>query len=90
MLAVKHIFGLLLFGMGIFYLRALLGPAAYRIVLTTFAIGSGIFRSPAAIATRLPSSSAFIAVWVVGGILALCGALTLAEVASALPRTGGI
>ena len=53
-------------------------------------IGSGIFRSPASIANRLPSPTAFIAVWVVGGILALCGALTLAEVASALPRTGGI
>ena len=53
-------------------------------------IGSGIFRSPAAIANRLPSPSAFIAVWIVGGILALCGALTLAEIASALPRTGGI
>jgi basic amino acid/polyamine antiporter, APA family len=53
-------------------------------------IGSGIFRSPAAIATRLPSPVAFVAVWVVGGILALCGALTLAEVASALPETGGI
>jgi APA family basic amino acid/polyamine antiporter len=53
-------------------------------------IGSGIFRSPASIANRLPSPTAFIAVWVVGGVLALCGALTLAEVASALPRTGGI
>ena len=53
-------------------------------------IGSGIFRSPASIATRLPSPTAFIAVWIVGGILALCGAVTLAEVASALPRTGGI
>jgi amino acid transporter len=29
-------------------------------------------------------------VWVVGGLLAMCGALSLAEVASALPRTGGI
>lgn len=28
--------------------------------------------------------------WIAGGIFALCGALTLAEVASALPRTGGI
>ena len=31
-----------------------------------------------------------MAVWVVGGLVALCGALTLAEVASALPQTGGI
>jgi basic amino acid/polyamine antiporter, APA family len=62
---------------------------ALAVVIGT-TIGSGIFRSPAAVANRLPSPSAFVAVWVVGGILALCGALTLAEVASALPRTGGI
>ena len=31
-----------------------------------------------------------LAVWVVGGFFALCGVLTLAEVASALPRTGGL
>ena len=53
-------------------------------------IGSGIFRSPAGIATKLPGPLPMMAVWVVGGAFALCGALTLAEVASALPRTGGI
>lgn len=53
-------------------------------------IGSGIFRSPAAIAERVPSAVPLMAVWVMGGLVALCGALTLAEVASALPQTGGI
>jgi basic amino acid/polyamine antiporter, APA family len=53
-------------------------------------IGSGIFRSPAPIAARLPSPVALMVVWAVGGALALCGALTLAEVAGAIPRTGGI
>jgi APA family basic amino acid/polyamine antiporter len=53
-------------------------------------IGSGIFRSPASIAARLPSPVALMVVWAVGGALALCGALTLAEVAGAIPRTGGI
>ncbi|HEX3159843.1 MAG TPA: amino acid permease [Gemmatimonadaceae bacterium] len=53
-------------------------------------IGSGIFRSPAGIAEKLPSPVAMLAVWVVGGLFALCGALTLAELASALPRTGGV
>ena len=53
-------------------------------------IGSGIFRSPAGIATRLPGPLPMISVWIVAGIFALCGALTLAEVASALPRTGGL
>src|ERR1035437_7035916 len=53
-------------------------------------IGSGIFRSPAGIANRLPGPLPMMAVWVAGGMFALCGALTMAEVASALPATGGI
>ena len=53
-------------------------------------IGSGIFRSPAAIAQRVPTPGALMGVWVGGGLLALCGALTLAEITTALPRTGGI
>jgi basic amino acid/polyamine antiporter, APA family len=59
-------------------------------IVVGITIGSGIFRSPAGIANRLPGPGAMLAVWVVGGILAMCGALSLAEVASALPRTGGI
>jgi amino acid transporter len=65
----------------------LLGAVA---VLIGSTIGSGIFRSPASIADRLPGALPLMAVWTVGGVLALCGALTLAEVAAALPRTGGI
>ncbi len=53
-------------------------------------IGSGIFRSPAGIADRLPGPLPMLASWVAGGVFAICGALTIAEVASALPRTGGI
>ena len=53
-------------------------------------IGSGIFRSPAGIADKLPGPLPMMAVWIAGGVFALCGALTMAEVASALPQTGGI
>lgn len=53
-------------------------------------IGSGIFRSPSGIADKLPGPLPMLSVWVVGGIFALCGALTLAELSSALPRTGGV
>lgn len=53
-------------------------------------IGSGIFRSPAGIADKLPGPLPMLAVWTAGGVFALCGALTLAEVASALPKTGGM
>ncbi len=59
-------------------------------VLIGTTIGSGIFRSPAGIADKLPGPLPFLSIWVVGGIFALCGALTLAEVAGAFPQTGGI
>src|SRR5215210_7187908 len=59
-------------------------------ILVGSTIGSGIFRSPAGIAAKLPGPLPLLSVWVVGGLFALCGALTLAEVAGALPRTGGV
>src|ERR1039457_353613 len=53
-------------------------------------IGSGIFRAPAGIAAKLPGPLPMLSVWAAGGLFAICGALTLAEVASALPETGGL
>ena len=52
-------------------------------------IGSGIFRSPAGIAQKVPSPTLVLALWVGGGLITLCGALSLAELAAALPETGG-
>lgn len=59
-------------------------------VLVGSTIGSGIFRSPAGIADKLPGPAPMLIVWSVGGLFALCGALTLAELAGALPQTGGM
>ena len=53
-------------------------------------IGSGIFRSPAGIARQAPNPLAVLGLWVAGGAITLCGALSLAEIAAALPQTGGI
>jgi amino acid transporter len=53
-------------------------------------IGSGIFRTPAIIADRVPSAGPMLAVWVIGGLLALCGALTYAELGAMFPRSGGV
>jgi len=53
-------------------------------------IGSGIFRTPASIAEYLPGPVPMLLCWIVAGLLALCGALTLAEVGSARPETGGL
>lgn len=58
-------------------------------VLVGSTIGGGIFRTPAVIAERVPSPGPMLAVWVLGGVLALCGALTYAELAAMFPRSGG-
>jgi amino acid transporter len=52
-------------------------------------IGSGVFKKPQAVAENLPTFSMAAVVWVVGGVLALLGALSLAEVAVLFPRAGG-
>ncbi len=59
-------------------------------VLVGSTIGSGVFRTPALIATRVPAPIPMLAVWVLGGALALCGALTYAELAGMHPRSGGV
>src|SRR5881227_4038014 len=59
-------------------------------VLVGSTIGSGIFRSPAGIADKLPGPLPLLAIWVGGGLFVLCGALTLAELAGEYPNTGGI
>ncbi len=52
-------------------------------------IGVGIFTTTGLIAEALPNPRLILLVWVVGGLLTLCGALTYAELGSALPRAGG-
>ena len=59
-------------------------------VLVGSTIGSGIFRTPAIIAARVPAPLPMFGVWVLGGALALCGALTYAELAALFPRSGGV
>jgi basic amino acid/polyamine antiporter, APA family len=53
-------------------------------------IGSGIFLTPSLIAKALPSTYLILFVWIAGGILSLCGALTFAELGSLLPKAGGV
>ena len=67
-----------------------LGLASAVAVLVGSTIGSGIFRVPAAVAGRLHDPGPVLLAWVVGGLVALFGALTLAELAGALPRSGGV
>ena len=66
-----------------------LGLWSTTAVVVGSTIGSGIFRSPAGIADRIPAPLPLLLIWVLGGSFALCGALTLAEIAGELPQTGG-
>lgn len=52
-------------------------------------IGGGIFRTPAAVAERVGSSTLILAVWVGGGVVAVIGALCFGELGSRRPRAGG-
>jgi APA family basic amino acid/polyamine antiporter len=52
-------------------------------------IGSGIFRTPSEIAGYLSSEGLMLSVWIVGGFIAICGALTFAKIATQFPHAGG-
>ena len=52
-------------------------------------IGAGIFRAPGSIASQLPHPGLFLGVWVLGGLYALLGAISLAELGAMIPKSGG-
>jgi len=52
-------------------------------------VGTGIFTSLGFQVGPLPTGFSIMALWLVGGICALCGALSYAELGAALPRSGG-
>jgi len=52
-------------------------------------VGSGIFVAPAAVAGVAPGAALGVGLWIVGGIVAACGAFCYAECGARLPRTGG-
>jgi amino acid transporter len=67
-----------------------LGLLSSIAVLVGSTIGSGIFRVPAGAAATLGAPGPVLLAWVLGGLIALFGALTYAELAAALPRSGGV
>lgn len=52
-------------------------------------IGMGIFRTAKDAAAASASPTLYFAVWILGGLIAICGALTYAEIGSRYPITGG-
>jgi APA family basic amino acid/polyamine antiporter len=53
-------------------------------------IGSGIFLTTGGMAALIPSASLLLIAWSLGGVLAIAGALTYAEMAAMFPRSGGV
>ncbi len=53
-------------------------------------IGSGIFVTPAQIAGAVPNATLVLAVWALGGVIALTGALTFSELGGMFPKSGGV
>ena len=67
-----------------------LGPWGATAVVVGVTIGSGIFRVPATVAAQLHAPGPAMLCWLLGGLISLCGALSIAELGAALPRSGGI
>ncbi len=59
-------------------------------VLVGSTIGSGIFRVPSSVAADTDAVGAAGLLWLLGGLVAVTGALTMAELATMYPRSGGI
>ena len=70
-------------------LPRVLGPFDAVAVVVGGIIGSGIFIKPAEVARDLNHFGLIIGVWIVVGLITLCGALALAELAAMLPHAGG-
>lgn len=70
-------------------LARVLGPWAAAAVVVGTVIGSGVFKKARNVAENVPEFGPALGVWVLGGLLALLGALALAEVVVLFPRAGG-
>jgi len=66
-----------------------LGLFSFTMIVIGLVIGMGIFRTAATSAKDALNPSVYFSAWIIGGLVALCGALTYAEIGSRYPVTGG-
>jgi amino acid transporter len=59
------------------------------ILVVGLVLGAGIFRAPQLVAAGSSSGKMFLALWIVGGVVSLIGALCYAELGAAYPNAGG-
>lgn len=70
-------------------LLRILGVGFGLAVIIGNTIGGGIVSTPGMIAQHLPNAWLFIGVWLAGGLYALLGAISIAELGTMIPRSGG-
>ena len=66
-----------------------IGLFSLTMIVIGLVIGMGIFRTSKDVAQASLSPAIFFASWIVGGLVAFCGAMTYAEIGSRYPVTGG-
>jgi len=71
-------------------LERVLGLRSAILFVVGSVIGSGIFLTTGGMAAIIPSASLLVAAWILGGVLAISGALTYAEMGAMFPRSGGV
>ena len=71
-------------------LLRVLGLAFGLAAMVGLTIGMGILRTPGEVAAKVPSESLFLIIWVLGAGYALLGALSVSELATLRPRSGGL
>jgi APA family basic amino acid/polyamine antiporter len=67
-----------------------IGPVAATLLVIGGIVGSGIFLTTGIMAKALPSPGLLLLAWAAGGLFALAGALTYAEMSTMFPRAGGV
>ena len=70
-------------------LRRQIGIGSATLLVIGGIIGSGIFFTPAEVARALGGGPAILATWIAGGLVAIAGALTYAELGAMMPEAGG-
>ncbi|MBV9926356.1 MAG: APC family permease [Acidobacteria bacterium] len=71
------------------HLLRVLGVVFGLAVTVGITIGMGILRTPGEVAAELPNPWLFMGAWLLGGVYALCGAVSVAELGTMIPRSGG-
>ena len=71
-------------------LRRVIGFFGGTALIVGITIGGGIFRKPPTIAGLVPNPVVIIGLWTALGLISICGALTVAELSTLLPRPGGV